>query len=623
MANVTGYNRKLATLLRKAGLVDDATLATLVEKANKDGALLATLVVTEKLVDELTLIGLVSEDSGWPPIDLDKLKIDLDDMKSYNKGNDLLSEDAAKFQGVMPIAVIGDHVSLAVINPYDVLALDNLKLAIGRQIIPVVSCERAVLKAIENAFHAQDKAMEQMMEDMKGVEDDDVTLEEKKQKDENLKDDADLGAAGDDAPAVKAVKAMLSMAIKLGASDIHIEPYEKKVRVRLRIDGILHEKMELPKRLERAICSRIKIMTDTMNIAERGKPQDGRIAVKMEGKKCDIRVSSLPLVFGEKICMRILAKGNLKDMKELNLEPQVFDILSRGLSAPQGMVLVTGPTGSGKSTTLYSCLKTVMTPEENVNTVEDPVEYELEGINQCHVNPKRGLTFASALRALLRQDPDTVMIGEIRDQETIEIAVKAALTGHLVLSTLHTNDAPSTITRIIDMGIEPLMVASTVNVVLAQRLGRRLCPNCKVDMPKDEWPDAAALLHIGFKPEDLEGMKMMKPTGCSLCSNGYKGRFALIECLEMNNQLRKIIIAGGSDIEIRKVALETGMISLRRAGLLNVMRGLTSLDEIMRNTVGDETERPEKKVKSSDGGDSDGDDADGEKKPAKEIEIPS
>jgi type IV pilus assembly protein PilB len=392
------------------------------------------------------------------------------------------------------------------------------------------------------------------------------------------------------------VKAILSMAIRKGASDIHIEPYEKKVRVRLRIDGILYETMDLPKKLERALCSRIKIMTDTMNIAERGKPQDGRIAVSMEGKKCDIRVSSLPLVYGEKICMRILAKGNLKDMKELNLEPQVFDILQRGLGAPQGMVLVTGPTGSGKSTTLYSCLKTVMTPEENVNTVEDPVEYELEGINQCHVNPKRGLTFASALRALLRQDPDTIMIGEIRDQETIEIAVKAALTGHLVLSTLHTNDAPSTITRIIDMGIEPLMVASTVNVVLAQRLGRRLCPNCKAEMPRAEWPDANALLKVGYVPEDLETMKMWKPMGCSLCANGYKGRFALVECLEMNDKIRKIIISGGSDIDIRKVAIETGMISLRRAGLLNVMRGITALDEVLRNTVGDEASKEEKAV---------------------------
>jgi type IV pilus assembly protein PilB len=596
MANVIGYNRKLSTLLKKNGLAEEAQIQPLIEKANKEGALLASMVVAQGMLDELTLLGMVSEDSGWPTLDLDKITIDMDDLKAHNKGIDIVTEDQAKFHAALPLALIGDFLTLAVANPYDVVMLDNLKLQLGKQIMPVVTTERALAKATETAFHAQEKAVADLMDSM-GTDDDlSVTEQGKKEDDEKDKDDAALEAAGEDSPAVKAVKAILSMAIRKGASDIHIEPYEKKVRVRLRIDGILYETMDLPKKLERALCSRIKIMTDTMNIAERGKPQDGRIAVSMEGKKCDIRVSSLPLVYGEKICMRILAKGNLKDMKELNLEPQVFDILQRGLGAPQGMVLVTGPTGSGKSTTLYSCLKTVMTPEENVNTVEDPVEYELEGINQCHVNPKRGLTFASALRALLRQDPDTIMIGEIRDQETIEIAVKAALTGHLVLSTLHTNDAPSTITRIIDMGIEPLMVASTVNVVLAQRLGRRLCPNCKAEMPRAEWPDANALLKVGYVPEDLETMKMWKPMGCSLCANGYKGRFALVECLEMNDKIRKIIISGGSDIDIRKVAIETGMISLRRAGLLNVMRGITALDEVLRNTVGDEASKEEKAV---------------------------
>jgi type IV pilus assembly protein PilB len=429
--------------------------------------------------------------------------------------------------------------------------------------------------------------------------DDDITMEKgaSDEDDENAdkkaeNKDQNLEAGSDDSPAVKIVKQVFSIALKKGASDIHIEPMEKRTRIRMRIDGVLHEIFDSPKKLEKAICSRVKILTDTMNIAERGKPQDGRIQISMEGKKCDVRVSSLPLVYGEKICMRILAKGNLKDMKDIGLEPRVFDILQRGLALPQGMVLVTGPTGSGKSTTLYSCLKTVMNPEENVNTVEDPVEYELEGINQCHVNPKRGLTFASALRALLRQDPDTIMIGEIRDQETIEIAVKAALTGHLVLSTLHTNDAPSTITRIIDMGIEPLMVASTVNVVLAQRLGRRLCQTCKAEIPKEEMPAPELLLAQGFQADEIESLKLWKPVGCSLCSKGYKGRFALVECLEMNNEIRRVIIAGGSDLEIRKIAIATGMISLRRAGLLNAMRGVTSVDEIISNTVADEEEKP-------------------------------
>lgn len=583
MANVIGYNRKLATLLRKNGLVDDATFQPLIDKASKEGLLLSRLVVEGGLLDELTLLGLVSEDAGLSPLDLDKMKVDLDEIKLVNKGNDLLSEESAKTHCIMPIAMIGEFLTLAVANPYDVVLLDNLKLQLKKIIMPVVSTERAIYKCIETTYHAADKAMAEIMEDL--PEEDDVSMEKKK---EEEKDDGALESSGDDAPAVKIVKQIFSLALKRGASDIHIEPMEKRTRVRLRIDGMLVEVFDSPKKIEKAICSRIKILTDTMNIAERGKPQDGRIQISMEGKKCDVRVSSLPLVYGEKICMRILAKGNLKDMKEIGLEPLVYTILNRGLNLPQGMVLVTGPTGSGKSTTLYSCLKTVMNPEENVNTVEDPVEYELEGINQCHVNPKRGLTFAMALRALLRQDPDTIMIGEIRDQETIEIAVKAALTGHLVLSTLHTNDAPSTITRIIDMGIEPLMVASTVNVILAQRLGRRLCANCKTQMTPEELPTKEQLLALSFHPEEIEGIKLWKPVGCSLCNKGYKGRFALVECLEMNNDIRRVIIARGSDIEIRKIAIATGMISLRRAGLMNAMRGVTSVEDVVSQTIADE-----------------------------------
>jgi len=595
MANVIGYNRKLAILLRKHNLIEDKALQALVDKANKESLLLASTVVNESVIDELTLIGMVSEDSGWPALDLDKMKVDMESLKETNHGNDLITEDIAKYHCILPLAVTGEYLTLAVANPYDVVMVDNLKLQLKRQILPVVSSERAIQKAIELAYHASEKAVEQLLEDLDDIGDQ-LTLEDSKnpnKENEGQKDDSDLSSEGDDSPAVKVVKQIFSNAIKRGASDIHIEPFEKRVRIRLRCDGVLTEVMDLPKRLERAMISRLKIMTDTMNIAERGKPQDGRIQVTMDGKKVDVRVNSLPVVHGEKICMRLLAKGNLKDMKEIGFEQQTLDILNRALSSPYGMMLVTGPTGSGKSTTLYSCLKTVMTPEDNVNTVEDPVEYEIEGINQCHVNPKRGLTFASALRALLRQDPDTIMIGEIRDQETIEIAVKAALTGHLVLSTLHTNDAPSTISRILDMGIEPFLAASTILAILAQRLGRKLCKNCKVDMPKNEYPTREQLLEIGYLPEEIEGLKLSKPVGCSLCSNGYKGRFALVECLEMNDAIRRCIIAGGTAIEIRKKAIDTGMITLRRCGLLNAMRGVTSVDEVMRHTVGEEMDKPE------------------------------
>jgi type IV pilus assembly protein PilB len=598
MSNVTGYNRKLATLLRKNGLVDETQLQTLLDKAAKEGLLLATLVVTESLIDELTLIGMVGEDSGFPPIDLDKLTISLDEIRESNQGADVISEDQSKFYGVLPLALIGQHLTLAVANPYDVVTLDNLKLTVGKTILPVVSTERAINKARELSYHAQEKAMKELMDSVEGG-DEDLTVKEAKREEDEEKDDINQGGE-DEAPAVKLVRTVIANAIQKGASDIHIEPFEKRVRIRYRMDGVLHEVMNAPKRLQNAMVSRLKIMTDTMNIAERGKPQDGRIQVKMGSNAIDIRVNSLPTVHGEKVCMRILNKSNLAgSLETLNFEPEVLEIVKKAIGAPYGMMLVTGPTGSGKSTTLYSCLRAVMTVEDNVNTVEDPVEYEIEGLNQCHVNPKRGLTFATALRALLRQDPDTIMIGEIRDQETIEIAVKAALTGHLVLSTLHTNDAPSTITRIIDMGIEPFLAASTVLAVLAQRLGRRLCKNCKAPMSKEEMPTRDELLFVGYKPEEIENLQLLKPVGCSLCAGGYKGRFALVECLEMNDTLRKIIIGGGSAIKIREVAVATGMITLRRAGLLNAMRGITSLEEVLRHTIGEDVSEAEMEVKKA------------------------
>jgi type IV pilus assembly protein PilB len=456
----------------------------------------------------------------------------------------------------------------------------------------VVSSERAINKARELAYHAQEKAMKDLMDSV-GNEDEDLSVTEAK-REEDEKDNLATDGGEDEAPAVKLVRTIIANAIQKGASDIHIEPFEKRVRVRFRQDGVCSEVMNIPKRMEKAVVSRLKIMTDTMNIAERGKPQDGRIQVKMGATAIDIRVNSIPLIHGEKICMRILNKSNLAgSLESLAFEPAVLEIVKRAIGAPYGMLLVTGPTGSGKSTTLYSCLRAVMSVEDNVNTVEDPVEYELEGLNQCHVNPKRGLTFASALRALLRQDPDTIMIGEIRDQETIEIAVKAALTGHLVLSTLHTNDAPSTITRVIDMGIEPFLAASTILAVLAQRLGRRLCKNCKQPMPKEEMPSRDQLLEIGYTPEEIENLQLWKPVGCSLCNGGYKGRFALVEALEMNDNLRKIIIAGGSAIRIREVGVQNGMVTLRRAGLMNAMRGVTSVEEVMRHTVGEDVGKEE------------------------------
>ena len=615
MANVMGYNRKLAAVMRKHGLVDEQILQALYDKCAKESLLLASHLVTEGLIDEMTLLGMVSEDSSTPPLDLDKITIDMEGMREANKGEEVVTEDQSKFYGVLPLAIIGDYLSLAVANPYDVVMLDNLKLTVKKQILPVVSTERAINKARELSYHAQEKAVADMMDSL-GDSGEELAVKDAKHEEENDDEDINVGE-GDESPAVKVVRTLLASAIQKGASDIHIEPFEKRVRVRFRTDGVLSEIMNPPKKIQNAIVSRIKIMTDTMNIAERGKPQDGRIQVKMGGNSIDIRVSSLPTVHGEKICMRILNKSNLAgSLDSLCFEPEVLEIVKRAIGSPYGMLLVTGPTGSGKSTTLYSCLQAVMTVEDNVNTVEDPVEYEIEGLNQCHVNPKRGLTFAAALRALLRQDPDTIMIGEIRDQETIEIAVKAALTGHLVLSTLHTNDAPSTIARIVDMGIEPFLAASTALAIVAQRLGRRLCKNCKVPMTKDELPSHEQLTDAGYKPEEIEHMTLWKPVGCSLCSAGYKGRFALVEAMEMNDKLRKVIIGGASTIELRNAAIASGMITLRRAGLMNALRGVTSLEEVMRHTVGEDVGAEEapakKKRKSLDVGDSDGAEAGGE-----------
>ncbi len=609
MANVMGYNRKLAAVMRKHGLVEEQILQALYDKCAKESLLLASHLVTDGLIDEMTLLGMVSEDSSTPPLDLDKIKIDMEGLREANKGEEVVTEDQSKFYGVLPLALIGDYLSLAVANPYDVVMLDNLKLMVKKQILPVVSTERAINKARELSYHAQEKAVADMMDSL-GDGGEELSVKDAKREEEEKEDDINVGE-GDESPAVKVVRTLLASAIQKGASDIHIEPFEKRVRVRFRTDGVLSEIMNPPKKIQNAMVSRIKIMTDTMNIAERGKPQDGRIQVKMGGNAIDIRVSSLPTVHGEKICMRILNKSNLAgSLDSLCFEPEVLEIVKRAIGSPYGMLLVTGPTGSGKSTTLYSCLQAVMTVEDNVNTVEDPVEYEIEGLNQCHVNPKRGLTFAAALRALLRQDPDTIMIGEIRDQETIEIAVKAALTGHLVLSTLHTNDAPSTIARIVDMGIEPFLAASTVLAIVAQRLGRRLCKNCKVQMTKDELPNREQLTDAGYKPEEIEHMTLWKPVGCSLCSAGYKGRFALVEAMEMNDKLRKVIIGGASTIELRNAAIASGMITLRRAGLMNALRGVTSLEEVMRHTVGEDIGAEEapakKKRKSMDEGDSEG-----------------
>jgi type IV pilus assembly protein PilB len=391
--------------------------------------------------------------------------------------------------------------------------------------------------------------------------------------------------SSDDAPAVKLINLMLLKALKERASDIHIEPGETAVRVRLRVDGALHETMRPPSSMLAALISRLKIMA-SLDIAERFAPQDGKFQIRYENRKIDFRLSILPVVGGEKAVMRILDTGSMAlKLDTLGYEEKALVDIKNAINAPYGMLLLTGPTGSGKSTTLYSCVKEVATPDINVVTVEDPVEYRMDGINQVPVNPKRGLTFAGALRSILRQDPDVVLVGEIRDQETADIAIKAALTGHLVLSTLHTNDAATTITRLVDMGIDPFMVSSSLLCVGAQRLARKLCTSCrvKIELPQKE------LLSVGFLENEVQGLELWGPTpgGCPRCKEGYKGRFAILETLSLNQELKRMIVEGRSAQDIKNVAIREGMLTLRRVGLLNAARGKTSLEEVLRTTLDD------------------------------------
>jgi type IV pilus assembly protein PilB len=393
----------------------------------------------------------------------------------------------------------------------------------------------------------------------------------------------ELAKSAEDAPIVKFVNKIIYKALEEKASDIHIEPFEKMVSIRYRKDGVLHEAVSPPKKVFNAIISRIKIMT-ALDIAERRIPQDGKFQIKFEGRQIDFRVSTLPTIFGEKVVMRVLDSSSITlGLDVLGFEPEALDAFRRAVHSPYGMLLVTGPTGSGKSTTLYSAVKEIMSGEDNMMTVEDPVEYQLEGVGQVPIKPKRGLTFGLALRSILRQDPNKIMIGEIRDGETAGIAVKAAMTGHLVLSTLHTNDAASSISRLIDMGVDKFLVASSVILIAAQRLARKLCDKCK--KPLEKLPDADKLIRIGFKPEECSAVTIYHPVGCSQCNKGYRGRFAILETLEIDDEIRRMIIKGEPVIDIKNYAIkQREMLTLRRTGVLNIARGRTSIEEVLKMT---------------------------------------
>ncbi len=558
--STTAAKDKIAAQLLEAGLVDEAGLAKGRENQKKNGGSLGQALIKLGLIDETTFSEFVGKIYNLPVLSLAKTDVEMECI-------DMIPGDVARKFQVLPICRAGRVLTLAMANPSNIFAIDDIKFITGLDVQPAVAGEMALKKYIDK-FYATTDSLASIME---GIEDDIELVEE-------MEDDDITGEEGQNAPVVKLVNTLLAEAVKLGASDVHIEPYERSMRVRYRIDGILSEVMEPPIKLKNAITSRLKIMSE-LDIAERRIPQDGRIKLKIGTKKVDLRVSTLPCIFGEKVVMRILDKGNLNlDLADFGMEQKAIDDIYEAIAAPFGMVLVTGPTGSGKTTTLYSCLAKLNNSERNIMTAEDPVEYNIDGINQVQVREDVGLTFAAALKAFLRQDPNIVMVGEIRDLETGSIATKAALTGHLVLSTLHTNDAPSTINRMIDMGIEPFLVASSTVLIMAQRLVRRICKNCKEEITLSE----EALKDLLLQP----GTSVFKGKGCDQCNGtGYSGRQGLYEVMPITPEIRELILDRAPTNEIQKMAIKQGMLTLREDGLIKVAKGVTTVEEVLRETA--------------------------------------
>jgi len=554
---------KIANQLVESSLISQQQLELALTEQTKSGGSLGYNLVKTGAISEKAFAEFLSQTYNVPAVDLDELQSDEHSIEL------IPPEVATKFQ-VVPIKREGRVLTVAMANPDNIFAIDDIKFITGLEVRPVVATETAIKRAIDRFYESADslaEVMKDMQEDFEIVEEAD-------------EDSGVAEAQSEDAPVVKLVNSLIADAVNKGASDIHVEPFEKKLRVRYRIDGVLHEMMSPPYKMKGAVTSRLKIMAE-LDIAEKRVPQDGRIKIRIGPKKIDLRVSSLPTIFGEKIVMRILDKTNLQiDLTKLGFQAESLQKLVRGIEMPYGMVLVTGPTGSGKTTTLYSALNKINLPEYNIMTAEDPVEYNIDGINQVMVHEEIGLTFAAALKAFLRQDPNIVMVGEIRDLETASIAVKAALTGHLVLSTLHTNDAPSTINRMIDMGIEPFLVASSVNVIMAQRLVRRLCPKCK----QKEKIHPEALRELGIVSD--ETFDMYKAAGCPACSNtGYSGRTGLYEVMPVSDALREMILNRASAAEIKEQAVREGMATLRGDGIWKLKNGITSLEEVLRESA--------------------------------------
>jgi type IV pilus assembly protein PilB len=601
---------KLGELLLKENMVTPMQLQDALNHQKSNGGKLGKAFVALGYVRDEDITSLLSRQYGVPSINLDHFEVDPAIIK-------IIPADTARKYQILPLSRSGATLTIAMADPTNVFAMDDIKFMTGYNVEPVVASETAIEEAIERYYgstrslqlkdmgavlsggggsqtttEAPGFSLDEMASvglsevDIDSIADDGADVETVKDAEDEI-DLSSLARSSEAAPVVKLSNVLLVDALKRGASDIHIEPYEKEFRVRFRIDGVLYNVMALPMKLRDPLLSRIKIMAK-LDIAEKRLPQDGRIKIKMKlddrSRDLDFRVSSLPTLWGEKIVLRLLDKSKLMlDMTKLGFEAHSLERFKRAIAKPYGVVLVTGPTGSGKTNTLYSAIAALNKPDVNIMTAEDPVEFNLAGINQVQIKEQIGLNFAAALRSFLRQDPNIILVGEIRDYETAEIAIKASLTGHLVLSTLHTNDAPSTVSRLVNMGIEPFLVGTAVNLIQAQRLVRRVCSGCKQEVPD---VPAQTLIDIGFAPEDVGTFKVWKGRGCGTCNGtGYKGRVGLYEVMEISEGIRDLIMVGATAVEIKRKALEEGMLTLRMSGLEKIKAGVTTLDEVLRETV--------------------------------------
>ncbi|HET6972463.1 MAG TPA: type IV-A pilus assembly ATPase PilB [Pyrinomonadaceae bacterium] len=595
---------KLGEILVRENLISPQHLREALDYQREHGGRLGFNLVKLGLISDDMITAVLSRQYGIPSVNLDLFNIDPSVIS-------LIPQEVASKHSVLPLSRVGATLTLAMVDPTNVFAMDDVKFMTGLNVEPVVVAEGSVQQAIAKYYGSSREielatvTTEELPKNGSknngangGITKDDLVSLDSIDFDHNQSEDVEvledneeidlstLSKMSEDAPVVRLTNVLLVDSLRRGASDIHIEPYEKELRIRFRIDGVLYDVMHPPLKMRDALISRIKIMSK-LDISEKRLPQDGRIKIKVKvdsrSRELDFRVSTLPTLFGEKVVLRLLDKQNLMlDMTKLGFEPESLTKFKRNISKPYGMVLVTGPTGSGKTNTLYSALQSLNTVETNIMTAEDPVEFNLAGINQVQMKEQIGLNFAAALRSFLRQDPNIVLVGEIRDFETAEIAIKAALTGHLVLSTLHTNDAPSTISRLMNMGIEPFLVATSVNLIQAQRLIRRVCKDCK----QETSIPAEAFIEVGFTIEEAKTMKTFKGKGCATCNNtGYKGRIGLYEVMEITDELRELILIGASALELRKKAIDDGMITLRESGLHKIRAGVTTIEEVVRETV--------------------------------------